>query len=323
MNEDEIDEAELALWNRMLVYVRTSAAWQRAIQLALVLGGSLLAAVAQYPFKWSDHTKIMVGVSGAGMAFVGGILLVWLNRDFEDLVSQTRTTLRQLRAATRSFLRAEQDKAALDRSLRTANQLIITFDQMIQYLERSLGVPNATVDQKLNAFVTSSAPLLIGPMGLGGSYQWTISVFLRRLVEGEEMMIRVASNWADRDREAADTRAWRYGKGWTGMAWMRAASGLSPPYVVEADTSTEAARARYDTEGQEDLTDYARFRSVAAVPVQNSVTGAVEGVITATSSRLAAFHIERDTPGLRNLETLISFALMVGVIVSGPGPGRE
>ena len=318
---NDADAAEHLLWDRLIIALRRSQRWQLAIKLVLVLLGGTLAGLAQLPFPWADPTKLLLGGAGAAMALTGGALLLLIDNENVAALEQARATVKVWRATISNADRLEGERQQLEQSLRRSKELTVTFDTMIRFLEFALALDGVTLEQRLDRFIGPVAPALIGSMGLGGQHSWTISIFRKQAFDGEERMVRVASNWADREGEREDTRAWRRGKGWTGMAWLLAEERPKDPYVVEADTATEAARSRYDTDDQGDELDYGRFRSVAAVPFRDSRTREVMGVVTATSSRPGAFGVDRNTPGRRNLDTIKSFSLLVSALAAGAQAG--
>ncbi|WP_174274933.1 hypothetical protein [Sphingomonas bacterium] len=307
---DEVESADLSLWGHALGVIDRWVRAKRILRASLVLFGSFLAGLAQFSLPLSDHWKLALGLAGSAMALFGGIVLLWLDDVDVKLLGEARSAVQRWKAAV---IRREPVEAAL----KTEQALNVGFDQLIGVLGRSLSMQHASLDDRLKVFVSVGARQLIGPMNLGGEHIWTISIFRKVEIDGAFRMKRVASNWADREEEERDTRTWAYGKGWTGAAWQFGEERLNAPFVVEMDTATDQARARYDDDGQAEATDYDRFRSVASIPFRVGKERSIFGVVTATCSRVGAFDVTKGSPGLRNFETIRSFTLLAAALAAG------
>lgn len=317
MLADELaEQAEVVLWGRAVAYIEQSFLFQMLIKVGLVLLGTTMAGLAQLPVPLNDTGKAILGITGVALAAVGGIVLVLVDGSHIPLMQDFRETLNKWKASLREQERLGAECQRLDADLTKANELMVNFDGMMVLLETTLALEVATLKERLDRFVGPAAPGLIAVMELGGAHNWTLSIFHKQLRDGEQRMVRLSSNWMDREEQDRDVRSWRRGKGWTGEAWRRGEEHSSDFAVVERDAATPDAKARYDTDGQTEPLDDTRYRSVAAVPFRDSRSGEVIGVVTATSSRVGAFDVDRVRSGRRNLDTVKSFALLAALIVS-------
>lgn len=315
-----VAQAEGSLSKRLFRHVELRTTELRTIKAWLILAGGSLAGIAQLPIPVSEGVKVVVGLFGVTMALWGGYLSLKYDssdlavlQDAQDMVGQWKSGLVTL---SDEKLEIKSQLEALQRDLHRERSLALAHEMVLLALENALVLQKTVRVKRLQTFMAAAAPRLIGPMGLGGDHEWTISIFLKDRVGDEVVMKRIASNWADRGAEENDTRTWRLGKGWTGMAWQYGEEGRTDNFVVLKDSSDPDILHIFDTDKQEEPTDYERFRSVACIPFNIVGESGVFGVVTATSSRLGAFAVKPGTSGRRNFDTIKSFTSVIVALVT-------
>jgi hypothetical protein len=278
-----------------------------------VLGGTALAtagALMDPTVKGTFPLREIIGFAGIGFSSVGGLLLLLIERGNVDLLNDARVAVSRWREASDAREQLQRQVAQLAIDVSGQQKSIVAVGVLIQAVESVVAKPDIPLEERLKVLLVQSKPSLMTVVDFHQGDDWTISVFLRQMVDGDERLRRVAALWEDEAAELADKRSWRKSQGWTGAAWAR---GMPQ---IEADATSASAKARYDVGENYRPEDDSRFRSVAAVPFRVGADTEVFGVVTATSQRSGSFSADTTTKGGRNVAAIKSLTQLISVVAA-------
>ena len=296
----------------------------------MVLGGSFLAAVAQFipaPTSGLAYNHLF-GFLGAFLALYGGI---WLLRAEDSAPKKLEAARRAVDTATAAHGEATRrltelqstERALVDERKRHVaerawlSDLYTMAGALREFLESSL-VEKKTLasDDQIAQMLEVVGRPLHRLMKFDGGELWTLGVY--RFVAGDNgakgVLVCAATQRAERGHEKAQHRVWAEGEGLVGHVQMTARE------TVVADTrDTERAGWLYFPTRVSRIEDSERYRSLAGVPILlGDKKNPPWGVVMATSDRAGRFTPlgdERDIEPLRLLAGAVALAASASYLV--------
>ena len=188
------------------------------VKVLLVLGGALAAGVARYlplattPFNY----QALIGAVGAIAAFVGGCLLLLLDKSLSgDLVDAAEAVSELEKVRADAALLGRLIDRAEDRS-RRAGALRASAMTLRQAIERTLSRP-PNMSTAITDLLDVALSDLQKAISLGATEHWTISVYQ---ADGTPILLRrVATRRSDRFEESQPSREWSPGEGHIGTTY--------------------------------------------------------------------------------------------------------
>lgn len=295
--------------------VAAGARWVRTVstfvKVVLVLGGALLLGIAKFaglpttPFNYQNF----LGVVGAMAAFVGGLLLILLDKDLSTKLVEAAEAVSELQKIQSSASQlGELIARAEERAKRSA---------ALAAVARTLRIGvERTLSQSPNLEAATSGLLdlvlvdLQEAMALTSAEHWTISIYQ---AEGSPIVLRrIATRRSERLEERSASREWEPGEGHIGTTFSRKRE------VVLDDVNEPDIKPHLNTPPAKDLpTDAQRYRSIAAMPVLVDPMPHPWGVAIATSSRAGRFSYVDRSDGGEHAEAMRIFAGMIALAVKG------
>ncbi len=243
-----------------------------------VVGTAMVAAG-----RFLDGTVgLVVTILGIVLAALFGVLVGWADYRKLELSREARDAMAVADAALEQ---ASANAVALDEQIRHRRARDDRLEAGV--LMREAIISAVTGDLDLGDAVDTMLDLaklrLVAAFDFEAAEYWAVTVFT--MDETGEEMVKIAALWNDATTSARESRGWRRGEGFTGVAWRNE----SP--VVVPDASKPGMADAYSVP-QEKFRDHdrLRYRSAASYPI--IVNGAVWGIVTATSDRPGRFDLE-------------------------------
>ncbi len=283
-----------------------------SVKLVLIVGGSLLATVAQIKMLPPDaviSSWVALGIGGAALVGLGGVFIALTERNpFVDL-EQAR---RALEAATSREIELDSNLEIFDEVEQETARLRELYNAMTAMraaVQEAIIVPTGGEDETIVRLLNTSARPLLLASNFKLPHHWTLCVY--RATEDSKAHRTVLSCVArHRSAESEETpREWPEGVGVAGAAYSRGMEIIIPNLLDSAlGTSYQLPRLlEWDY-------DRSRYRSIVAAPVNLPQVERPWGVVTATSSEPGHFTPD-DVPGVRTVEGARALAGMVALAV--------
>ena len=290
------------------------------VRLLLVLGGALAAGVAGlWPDPPDDSVPWpqIIGVIGAAAAFLGGVILVVIERGFGK---QLRDAEKAIDVAVTKQREIERREAELERA-RTAHdrklQHVRTTQSFLDVADQTLA-SQLDISQAIDSLFNYSERPLVAAMGCEPGEAYVISVFQWQEDQGE--LTRISARYSDRSSETEPTRSWGPGEGFSGTAWQRNAQ------IVIEDTYDGVVKSVFHV--PDDKTrpyDEERYVSVVCIPIRPEALGETMhpwGILTVTSDRFGRFAYLEGEYESSSVEVVRSLGkcieLLVGIAMMSP-----
>lgn len=294
------------LFDQVIARYEDGEWWRFALNLVLVVGGGLLAAISKLGWAPDSANPWLNGI-GLVMIFLGGTLVAIFDRRRTKLTSSARDAL----DLAQEFLDHQQgleDRIAAADRLDSRRRYLLQAQQLMQEaVERvPLGTDIVTV---IEAMLDAGTNDLEGAIGFEPGEKWTFSIFRRESIKvpESEVMRRIAVAWADRSMGKLEGREWKKKEGFTGVSWQR------DDEVIEADVTLPVIAAQYPVpDAKQKESDPARYVSIAVIPIRVGSHDEMWGSVTATSDqpgrwrRVASDPREQNVQAVRVLAQLIS-----------------
>lgn len=246
-----------------------------------VAGGVIGAAVVGFGRFIEGTPGVVVSTIGIVAALIFGGLVGWA--DFRKL-EISREARSAMTVADDALDRAGGYATALDeqtrrRSLREERLKVGT---LLREAIASAVASGFDVGDAIDSMLDSAKLRLVAACDFNAAEYWALTVF--SLGESGDEMEKIAALWNDATTSAQQSRGWRRGEGFTGVAWRNERA------VVVPDMTAPGMAEEYPVPGTKHRDhDRQRYRSAASYPVV--VDGAVWGVVTATSDRPGRFDL--------------------------------
>lgn len=308
---ERLRATQAKLIDNVIVRYEDGEWWRFAINLVLVVGGGLLAAIAKLGFVSATATPWLTGI-GLVMVFVGGALVAIFDRRRTKLTTSARDALDLAQAFLdqQATLEARIQAAEL---LDTRRRYLLQAQQVMQ--EAVERIPQGTdIKTVVEAMLDAGSADLEGAIGFDAGEKWTFSVFRREpLEEGgtAEVMRRIAFSWADRSSEKRIGREWRKKEGFTGVSWQR------DDEVIEADVTLPEIADQYPVPtAQRRDGDDKRYVSVAVIPIRVGSGDEMWGSVTATSDQAGRWRRVASDPREQNVQAVRVLAQLIAMQVA-------
>ncbi len=304
----DLRAAEDDLWAKALGRLRRVEAWRFWVNVTFVVGGGAVVGVGRVLDKpASDYCTI----GGVIFVLIGGAVTAFTERKRGDVIDEAKAAL----AKAKHFLDergALETQIAKGEALDERRRLLLTAQgAMADAAVAVIARDGRDIVRGIEIMLDVSVNALAGAIGFEPGELWTFSIFQRKGDAKDALMERIVARWADRSLENAAPRSWRINEGYTGAAW-----GRDGEVIVE-DTHDTRARDEFRLPlGQTRSHDEERYRSVAAVPVRLPGSGAIWGVVTATTNRTDRFKREPTNARAQSVQTVRAIAQMIELLVT-------
>lgn len=283
----------------------------RIVKLLMIIGGGALATGMQFADGWGVW-QVLLGVTGAVAALVGGVLVAFVEKDAPHELDRARQALdvAQLYLSQRDLIFAEvmdlEERARWQRNLHGAAKI------MRETIEQA--ITRRQVDERalLSDLITLPEVQLRGAMNFNADELWIVSIFKREVVDGKSKLVKLVEQRARRNEEQKEIRSWGAGEGFAGAALISGGEIVLPD-LADPEVSRLIYISDDNRKGHED--DHKRYRSCAAVAVNVGAEDEPWGVVTVGTDRAERFHYELDEPGWQHAEAVRLLAGMVALAV--------
>lgn len=298
-------EEEKGLWARLVKGLSRASRWQFVIKIVLILGGTLTSVIGgamEGPLSPAEGPGVvtlkgLLVFLGGGAAAIGGGLLLWADWDTPELLDAAKRYISQVRV----YLDERDELLKLDDKRRSLLELQKTIYEACEAIPR-----DTDIEHVLAAMVAPIDVEFRTSIGFENNERWALSIF--RLVEqdGNEVMKRVVTLWAERGREANEGRCWGPKEGFTGWAWHEGRE------IIVSDARAVEHSRKFDAPGEKQKPlDAERYVSAAAIPIQVGAEDRVWGVVTATSDMPGRFKSNPTDVRSQNVETVRVLARLI------------
>jgi len=290
-------------------HAKSVALASKYVKSTLILGGALVAGVAQFwtwPTGSAPDAAQIAGIIATAVVAIGGLYVAFTDVDAAQAVA----------TADRAVEAAQQMEAAFDdidsffadtTRLAETYQLCLTLRGALE--QSAIGISGDTDGLIANLFDLASRPLTIA-IGFAQADRWTLGVYKAEPGEepGKKQLKTIAHKRAI-ECELGDARVWPEGVGIAGICYTNRREIVLPNLQAEGMRGVFGPRnlvREYDEE---------RYVSMVAVPVKVSGRETPWGVIVATSDQ--ANHFSTDTqPGFKNDEPVRALAAFIALAVA-------
>lgn len=314
MDHSELDRAEAELWERLIGALRRSSKAHAAIKVVLILGGAVVGAIggameggiAPSQGDGLVTLKGLLVALGALGAFAGGVLLLIADWETPDLLDLAKRFVRE----AKDYLLERDELLKLDDKRRALLEMQSDIYEACENLGR---------DEPLKA--VARAILAVGSVNLNAAIgfepgeRWAFSVFQRVKLGEDEVMKRVAVQWAERDGESKPGRNWKIREGFTGWAWADAED------LIVGNANDPEWNGKYAAPEDKKIgSDAERYVSAAAIPIKVGATDEIWGVVTATSNFENRFKRNPQDVRSQNVDTVRVLARLIATQVALRSP---
>ena len=237
-------------------------------------------------------------------------------------VEKAKTRLARLNSRVGELGNSLHRERRLVESQRThRKRMLLAFTSMHDAAESC--APDMPLREVVEAILDAAYHDIIGALGCEADEKWTLSIYSRETVDGDDFMMRAFARSWDR-KEQFDRRAWARGEGYTGEAWRRGERPRGwegPDDVIEGDTRDPLVATSYSVpESKFQPADVDLYVSVAAVPIK--MPGAkpdraqICGVVIATSDRVGRFLRNPSLPLAQNADFVHQLERIIAVQVA-------
>lgn len=309
-SQEKLRTQQRDLTDQIITRYEDGELWRFTINLALVVGGALLAALGKLGLI-SEAVDTGLQIVGLVMAFIGGVLVAIFDRKRTKLTSSARDSLDLAQEFLDEKAGLESQIAAAAELDRRRRYLLQAHQSMQEAVER---VPQGTsIITVIETMLDAGANDLEGAIGFDPGEKWAFSIFQRvpsREGSKTEVMRRVAVAWADRSMERNGARDWKKKEGFTGVAWQR------DDDVIEDDATKPEIAEQYPVPGAKVKPDDAkRYVSVAAIPIRVGPQDEMWGVVTATSDKAGRWRRVSTDPAEQNVQSVRVLSQLIAMQV--------
>lgn len=285
--------------------------WRFAINLALVVGGGVIASIGRLGGLPEPHQTWITAI-GLIMVFAGGVLVAVFDRRRTELTATARAAIE----ASQQFLdqrRAMEERIGAAEALDGRRRYLLQAQQvMLEAVER---MPLETdIITVIDSMLDAGSNDLAGAIGFESGEKWTFSIFRRETDKPgspSEVMRRVAFAWADRSMEKQKGREWRKKEGFTGVSWQR------DDEVIEVDVTLPGVTEHYPIPtSKQKLDDSQRYISAAVIPIRVGRKDEMWGSVTATSDRSGRWQRAPSNPREQNVLAVRLLAQLIAMQVA-------
>lgn len=277
----------------------------RFVKLAMLVGGSLLAGVAQFVETGAKgfSTSQVVGIIGCALVFVGAIWSAFRESDSTDEIEAAYQLVNRAEDAEERFRAVSEVYEDMDR----AANLLVANSQSLNFLEvlaSSNGMDEVDLVEAIFEMVARHVAL---SMELTGSNEWTLCCYRAEPKAGE----RTALHLIEHDRaikcDKREARIWYDGVGVAGICYASAREIIVPNFQGDGVGSL------FNIGKQQRPYDQSRYQSIIAVPINVGDDPHPWGVLTATSDTPSHFTLDDDglsySEGARAMAKTIELAI--------------
>lgn len=281
---------------RSRLFFRTSL----FVKIALVIGGSLVAGIAQLitqPQGWG-----IAGIAAAVLAAIGGIVVAITEQDASSDLERARSAIAQAREFEDEALKVDFYK----QDLRRVTELYSALRTMREVLEVSVQLEDKTLQNVVEDFYKLAKRSLLIALGFELEEHWTVCIYrAEKDTATGKTDLGCIQHERTVDCDISEARRWPEGVGVAGYAFSNNKEILVPDLnAPELGTTFQLGeRAR--------IYDEVRYRSIAAIPIR--LADKVWGIAVATSSRPGHFSVQNDEGGVQAAEALRALASMVAL----------
>lgn len=300
--------------NSFLEKARKMVAVAMIVKIGLVLLGALLAgisAVFSTGSLWPLTPLQWVGIAGVFIAFVGGVMVVYMEDDSEQLLETARRALDQ--ASRHELHKREIYSNLLEYELATKRlKALYTVMSLARgVLEQSVSRTQTDEERLLRTCLETTGRDLEVALGFDVGDIWTIGIY-RALSSAEEgaRELHLKAHRRSVNCDIAKARVWKEGVGVGGIALAKNDEVVIP----DLDDAAMGTVFRLDKKmrKEEDKTSY---KSLFAVPVAVGSDTIPWGVVLATSNN--PYHFGRDdNTGVDPEEAVRALAGVVAMVVA-------
>jgi len=264
----------------------------RLIKAFILTGGSLVAGLAQF----SDiddagaKTSQIVGMLGCIVVFISAIWIALKDQDSTEELKIAFESQKKYDEINSNISELYEIYEDLDKS----RNLIVVNSIIRALLEhkicRNIGSEEAFVD---SVFENCKRQLSLA-MGLVGSDEWTICVYIAERKPGARDQLRLLGHARAIECTKDTARVWDEGVGVAGVCYANAVE------VIVPDLQSDRIGTLFNIGHRKRDYDSSRYQSVVAVPVLVDGHARPWGVVTATSDRRN--HFTPEASGIQNAE---------------------
>lgn len=282
---------------------------QHMIKVGMILCGGTAATAAQFmaePAAGAVPWKPILGIGGAFLALVGGVLVAFVDRDAPTAFEEARKAVERAQTflVQRDQIVTEVNK--LRRQFQRERQLIAVSSALREMIEQSLA-RRMGLRETLSRMLDVAVRPITAATSFEAGDRWTFAVFK---LEGSDAPVlrRIAGLRADRSEEGKNGREWLPSEGYVGATFTRSLEMILPEAQAPAVLSVLNVPADKRSDSDSD-----RYRSVAAVPVRVDGLKQPWGVVIATTDRQNHFDATPGSEGWSRAEAVRLFAGMVAL----------
>lgn len=285
-------DTKTSLYGLVVGHLSHVAEATRVVKGVLLIGGSLVAGVAQF----ADIPA--TGMKSSQIAGIVGCIAVFLAAVWSTL--KDRDATEELRLAIQTQHEAEEAAKEIDGiaevygDVDRASNLIVANNLMRGLLEHAcLGADLSYEDfvDRLLVAVKRELPL---SMDLTGNNEWTICVYQTVTEAGEKDKLKLISHARAIECGKDAARVWEEGVGVAGICYS------TQQEIIVPDLQSEGVGTLFNVGERQRDYDASRYQSIIAVPILVDSLPRPWGVVTATSDRRN--HFVPDVEGIQPAE---------------------
>lgn len=291
---------------------RAQALWRSSmfVKGVLIVGGSVVAGVAQFAASGDTiHPWAMAGIAASILVGIGGLFVLLSEYDASEQLEAARKAVEVAREQHVEATELEYVQLQLRDQIDRGVALHTAIMGVRGVIEQSLaaGANDPVVILRKSLEIVSNS--LVVSFGFASEDTWTICIYKAELEAGQVMLRCVAHDrtiMCDMDT----ARRWPAGVGAAGVAYAQDDEVIVPDLLAPELGSIFSLGDRARDH------DYARYRSIAAVPVDVGENCAPWGVVVVTSDRPGHFD-PGDTDRLTTSEPARALAGMAALAIQG------
>ncbi len=290
-------------------HARSVAFASKFVKGVLVLGGALVAGIAQFctwPAGGSPDAAQITGILATAVVALGGFYIAFTEADAAKAVAVADKTMDAAQQMEAAF---DEIDSFLDESGRLAEtyQLCLTMRGALE--QSAIGATGGADGLIGTLFDLASRPLTVAT-GFDQADRWTLGVYKAiPALEAGKMQLKTIAQKRAIECTLDDARVWPEGVGIAGICYTNGREIVLPNLRAEGMQGVFGPRnltREYDTE---------RYVSMVAVPVKVAGRDRPWGVVVATSDQAGHFSTDSQ-PGFKNDEPVRALAAFIALAVA-------
>jgi hypothetical protein len=293
----DLEELKASLSLASDSHVKTVGRASKAVKGVLILGGALVAGIAQF-VTWPDGTPAapaqVVGIAATFIVALGGLYSWWTESDAADALRVAEKAVDGVRDAQSKLREFEPFFSAFDRMSETYS-FCLTFRHALE--QASVGV-TGDIDDHLRTLLKQIERSLVIAAGFEQADRYTIVLYRAvPAAEAGKFDLKPIAHKRALECDLAVARTWPEGVGIAGIAYTNGREVIIP------DLLAEGMQAVFGPRGQSKDSDSERYISMVAVPIVVAGNDRPWGVLAATSDQAEHFCAE-GAPGFKTDEPI-------------------